>query len=362
MQRCADGTVIVTIDTRSADLPTLDYLDVPSASMTPNSQPTTPEPVSTPTSTPASTPGTPESTDVIDSLAQITGDDDTQMAVRTEIKYKLIFLVLTVVSSFVVVYAFKDAESAKYKVMASMCVIIFTTFSAHFLYILLKSKQLHQIRVVTTKLKPSFGSIIFATRHEQKKTHAIFSLSELLAIRGSSMHLASMWFLNSLGTIAAMAVALHWLDVHQHAQHANGTNELMELFFGICSSLAGPLVSNFDLNFSSPCHVIMHYVGVVFLGAMPLTYCVQSKFNTASVALWASAWLCLAMWEGCMRLDKGKLRALAAETTCSGDAKDAMSLYKQVHRASLRCILLELAGVFCCAVSFSLYIFNLEEV
>ena len=98
---------------------------------------------------------------VVDVLAQIKGAGKQKTAIRTDVKHKLIFFIVIIASCLCAISVFKDSESAKYKVVASATAAICLVFWTYFLYILFKAKRLHQIRLVTTKMKPFTGTSYF---------------------------------------------------------------------------------------------------------------------------------------------------------------------------------------------------------
>ena len=102
------------------------------------------------------------------------------MEARTEIKYKLVQFVSVGAACVLSLYLLADAESPLYKLTACGMAINMGVFWSYFLFLVLRAKRLHIIRVRTNKMKAWFGNIIFPTQYSEDRLVPVFSVKTCL--------------------------------------------------------------------------------------------------------------------------------------------------------------------------------------
>ena len=294
--------------------------------------------------------------------SDLTNNEDA-IKITTEIKHKLIFLILFIPAMVISIYLLRNSPSAKYKMMASAASWIFIIFYSNWIYLILKANKLHRIEVITGKLKPDYGNIIFPISIKQYPYKPIFSMSELFAIRGSSVHLLFMIMCISIGAIVSVAIVIHWIDQHQNHQNGVDLSEEYWQFLGINSALATPIIGNFDLNPHSKCHQFMHYLGVLMMALSVLPYGIQQGWSVISILLIISGVGVLCVWVGF---------SYYVPTDMSGDVKkdgdrheiieSREEVLRYVHKISLVSILLETTGCIINSFINCAFLWNLKDV
>ena len=281
--------------------------------------------------------------------------DDQLINIKTEIKHKLLFLITFLIAMIISIYFLRDLKSAKYKILASAAFWIFIIFYINWLYLIFNAKQLHRIEIITTKLNPDFGNIIFPIQIKQYPFIPIFSMSELFAIRGSSVHLLFCIMCISIGSIVSITIVTYYIEQYQN----NKNNiEYSVLLLAINSSLATPFLGNFDLNPNSKCHKIMHYVGVVMMALSVFPYGIQQNWNCLSLILIISGLTILLLWY----IIKKYHNWYCNDFSVLLKSYDERYVLKRVHRISLICIILETVGCIINSFINTLFIWNLKEV
>ena len=301
---------------------------------------------------------------MLDGLEQ-SGLDRSEMRNQPEIKHKLIMFVTLPCLCMAVIWTLNEMESAQYKIM-SLCVGIFSiTWFAYWFYLIGSSSQLHRIRLITTRFDPFYGNMVFPTSIKHYPSRPIKSISETLALRGSSIHIYFVFMGMANACVTANAVMLNWLDLRRYARLSNEEMNInyLEQALAICSVFAMPMVGFFELDVHSPCLMLMHYVGVLCEALMVWPFAIQSDFSVTSISIIAVTYLALAMW---WFLGSYYPDDLVNEKDCSGMAEVSASnedkMKKAVHLMSLKCLLPQTIGAIGCMTALSMYLWNIQEV
>ena len=284
----------------------------------------------------------------------ITDTDDVR--IRTEIRDKLLYLIIFVPVMALSIYLLRDTKSARYKVGAIAFGWVATIFYITWFYMLWTTSKLHGVKVITGKLKPDYGNMIFPTKIKQYPYKPVTSMSALFAVRGSSMHLLFCISSISSGCISSFCIVMHWIDQYQNHSLGIVYGEEYWQFMAIFGALGPPIIANFDLNFDSKCHVFMHYVGVVMLGLSVFPFGIQQNWNGLSVFLIVCGWSFLIIWSV---LNKYFPKDLSMEVLGERTKEDVK---KKVHRISLICILMETFGTIFVSINCGLFGWNLEDI
>jgi len=285
--------------------------------------------------------------------------DETEVRSQTEIKHKLVLLVTIVTLCALSLFILSPSDSAQYKIMSAGAAINSAAFFVYWLYLLFQSTHLHSIRIITARMKPFYGSMVFPTQIEQFPLRPIKSMSEMLALRGSSIHI---WFVtmgNLVGCITATAITLNWLDLHRNARLSDKELNInyVEQAFAICAAVSQGLIGSFDLNVYSRWHVYMHYVGVLcmVLGVWP--FVIQSKWSMLSIAITSVTYIALIAWTCLWYYYPSDL----SDGMGRGQGVEYQKVQRKVHVISLQCLLSETVGAIGCSLALCLYLWNIED-
>ena len=280
---------------------------------------------------------------------------DLPITSNTDIKYKLIFLFLFIPAMLSSIYFLRHSESAKYKIIAMAMFWIFMIFYPLWLYFIFNSSKLHRIEVITAKLAPHYGNMIFPLQIKRYPFEPVFSMSELFAIRGSSVHLLFCVMCISIGSIVSLAITMHWVEQFQNGVDIVHDHEAgYWQFLAINGALATPIIGNFDLNPHSKGHIIMHYIGVTMMGLSVFPYGIQQNWSIESIILIASGLAVLAIW---VILSYCFTNDLSDQVDNKNGADKVRA---KVHRVSVFCIVMETIGCIIISAVNTLFIWDLK--
>ena len=189
-------------------------------------------------------------------------------------------------------------------------------------------------------------------------------MSEMLAIRGSSAHIAQVSVGTVVATLNATAVTLKWLDRHQNAQLNDQSVDInyVEETCAVATILAMPLIGLFEYNVHSTCHLAMHSLGFFCLALSVWPFAIQSQWSLVSiifVVLTYSSfvfWVILAFYVYPHDLSTNK-NGTAKEQELSEE--DHKQMIRTVHRVSVHCLCQQTIGAIGCTASFVCYLWNL---
>eukprot|EP01084_Bolivina_argentea_P117454 208596_1 len=274
----------------------------------------------------------------------------------TEIKQKIIIVLLSVTSLIILGFILKDFHSPQYKLFSSACGVVFISFYGNWIYLLLRTKNLHRIKTKTKKIL-DYGNIIFATEIKEYINYPVKSMSELFALRGSSVQPLFLAMCCFISALVSASVALHWIDTYQNATWVTSykDKEYVEIYFAICSSVATGLIGYFDLNLDDKISVIMHYVGVIFMIASVFPYCIITNWSLSSMIIAGLAvvsWILWTFFSECVYPDKYEMN----------DDEQVDKLKRKVHIASLVCVLSETIGCIFASLCNVMYIWSMQDM
>ena len=276
---------------------------------------------------------------------------ETEIKSETEILHRLVQMVLILSAAVVTIYLLADADSAQYKIIAVMVAVLSSSYFVYWLYLLARSTQLHLIRLVTARMEPYYGNMIFPMQIKHYPSRPIKSMSEILAIRGSSAHISQVSVGTVVATLNATAVTLKWLDRHQNSQlsDAKVDTNYVEQICVVATILAMPLIGLYELNVHSTCHMIMHYLGVFCLALSVWPFAIQSQWSWISIVLIVVTYSSFVVW------------VILAFYVYPHDLRedDHEQIAKRVHRISMHCLLAQTIGAIGCTVCFVCYLWNL---
>ena len=293
------------------------------------------------------------------------GLDQSEMRNQPEIKHKLIMFVTLPCLCMVVIFALNEMDSAQYKIM-SLCVgICSITWFSYWFYLIGSSSQLHRMRLITSRFDPFYGNMVFPTQIKHYPSRPIKSISETLALRGSSIHIYFVFMAMANACVTANAIMLNWLDLRRNARLSDEEMNInyLEQALVICSVFALPMVAFFELDEHTPCLMIMHYVGVICEALMVWPFAIQSDFSITSIAIIAVTYVALAMW---WILGSYYPDDLVDERDCNGiidvSELDENEMKKTVHRMSIRCLMSQTVGAIGCMTALCMFLWNIQDI
>eukprot|EP01084_Bolivina_argentea_P001505 2780_1 len=292
-------------------------------------------------------------------LLAIQKDEENHLKIQTEIKLKVIFAVLFILSSIITIYLLCNEESAEYKIIGTEIGIIFFLFHSNWLYLIFSSNGMHRIEVITSKIKPDYGNIIFPVQIKEYEHMPIKSMSQLLALRGTSVHsLFNVMCLTINGVLIGAAILTHWIDLHQYGNIDTFFDaQYIELFLSVCGSLTIPLMATFEANPHSKCHIALHYFGVFLMIISLFSYCIQSNWNIFSVAI-----LCCALFSFVLWIIFAKYYPDDISSNRNDNKDNEEYIKRKTHSISVQCIVMETIGCIMVTVNNTLYVYNLKNI
>ena len=297
---------------------------------------------------------------ILDCLEQ-SGLDQSEMRNQPEIKHKLIMFLTLPSLCIAVIWTVNEMEmdSAPYKIMSLSVGIISITWFSYCFHLIGTISQLHRIRLTTTRFDPFYGNLVFPTQIKHYPSRPIKSISELLALRGSSIHILFVILATAVSCITGFAITLNWLDLQRHARSSDEEMNVnyLEQALVICAAFAKPMIAFFELDVHSPCLMFMHYIGVLCYVPMVWPFAIQSDFSMTSIIIIAVTYLAFAMWciFGWYYPDD-----LVNEKDYNASDEDKMK--KAVHLISLKCLMSQTVGAIGCLTALCLYLWNIQEI
>lgn len=281
-----------------------------------------------------------------------------QIRSQTELKHKFLMFGMIPFLCMLAIYCLHDMESAQYKIMSIAVAIFGIVFFTYWLYLIGTASQLHCIRLITTPFQP-YGNMIFPTQIKHYPSRPIKSMSEMLALRGSSIHIFHLFMGMAVSCVTATAVMLNWLDLQRHARLSDQEMNInyLEQAFAICAVFAMPMIGYFELNVHSQWHLIMHYAGVMCMVFAVWPYAIQSSFSVCSIVVIVVTYISLALWIS--------LAYYYYPNDLSNEKGSEMTeeeMRKKVHRMSVHCLISQTIGAIGCTVALCLYLWNIQEV
>ena len=286
--------------------------------------------------------------------------------------HKLAFIMFLLSSCILSTHLLCDEESAKYKMMAAVIGNVLSAFFCYLFHSLWKSQKLHQVKVITTSIDPYFGALSLPTQIEEDQTRPIFSISELVGFRGSSLYLLFLISSVSIAAITSLAVMTRWVELHEAMTAGTGYAdtryplEVVAIAFALCA----PLIRFFDLSAYDEvagwrvldmADLVLSFMGTFAFG-------VQSEWSSGSVWLINATLVFVIMWAAMTRyyskdLSIDLIKVHSEHSTYNGPSNwTEEALFRKVHIISLRCVVVEALARMCCLVSVFLYVWNLEDV
>ena len=277
---------------------------------------------------------------------------------QPEIKQKLVMFVMIPGLCAAAIYNLRGVESAYYKSISSCVSIISAAFVVYWFYLIETASQLHRIRIVTSRFEPFYGNMVFPTQIRHYPSRPIKSVSEIIALRGSSAHIFFLSTTVAGACISATAIISHWLDLQQHAHLSNQetTLDYLEQALAICSVFALPMVAHFELDVHTPCLMFMHYTGVLCHVCSVWPFAIQSGFSVPSIGIIVVSYVSFASWLILARFYPADLSK--AYKVRMSDVK----MKESVHLMSVHCLVAQATGTTGCLVACCLYLWNIREV
>lgn len=283
---------------------------------------------------------------------------------QPEVKHKILMFAIILGLCMLTIYYLYRMDSAQYKIMSVTVAIFFTAWIAYWVYIIGISSQLHRIRVVAVPFQSFYGNMVFPTQFKHYPSRPIKSVSEMLALRGTSIHILFAFMGMAVSCVTATAVMMNWIDLQQHA---NITNERMNINYlekalAVCSVFALPMVGFFELDVHSPSLMLMHYFGVLCQALMVWPFVIQSRFSVLSIVIVVVSYLSFMVWGilGNHYPDDLMLETDSDEIIAS--ALDERKMRMAVHRMSVHCLMAQTVGGCGCGAALCLYLWNIEDV
>eukprot|EP01083_Nonionella_stella_P074696 202707_1 len=287
-------------------------------------------------------------------VARIKNQLDSEIiSIRTDIQFKLLFTMLLSSSGITAAFLLRDDPAAKYKFIAATMFFILGLFFVSFLYFVFTSRSLHRIEVITARIKPDFGSIIFPIKIKQYPNQPIKSMSELFALRGTSIHLLFGFVCNTIGVLVFLAVLLNWFDIHQNDLENAWNSKHVANFLGICGGIATPLMGNYDLNPNDKGHIAMHYIGVMLMGVSVWSVGIAFEWNMQVIVLISCTMFVLTVWI--------VLSTFHYPDIIGGGGLSKKAIKARTHHISLVCITAETLGCILCSSCNIMYVWNLRD-
>ena len=288
---------------------------------------------------------------------------ETEIKSETEILHRLVQMVLILCAAVVAIYRLADAESAQYKIIAVMVAVLSSSYFVYWLYLIARSSQLHLIRLVTARIEPYYGDMIFPMQIKHYPSRPIKAMSEMLAIRGSSAHIAQVSVGTVVATLNATAVTLKWLERHQSAQLNDQSVDInyVEEMCVVATILAMPLIGLFEYNVHSMGHLAMHSLGFFCLALSVWPFAIQSQWSLMSIVLIVLTYSSFVFWV----ILAFYVYPHDLSTNSKGTAKeqemreDHKQMIRKVHRISVHCLYQQTLGAIGCTASFVCYLWNL---
>jgi len=284
--------------------------------------------------------------------------------------HKLVFIMFLLTTCILSTHLLCDEDSAKYKIMAAVIGNVVSAFFCYLFHSLWKSQKLHRVKVITTPIDPYFGALALPTQIEEDQTRPIFSISELVGFRGSSLYLLFLFSSITIASVTSMAVTIRWVELHS-AGSGYADPRYPAQVVAIAFALCAPLLRFFDLT---GCDEVGGYrvldIGDLILSALgTFAFGVQSGWSGGSVFLIDATLLFVIMWVAMTRyyskdLSIALVRVHSEHSTKKGPSSWTAeeALFRKVHVISLRCVVVESLARMCCVVSIFLYIWNLRDV
>merc|ERR1719242_442419 len=287
--------------------------------------------------------------------------------------HKLVFVMFLLSACILSTHLLCDEESAKYKIMAAVIGNILSAFFCFLFHSLWKSQKLHQVKVITSTIDPYYGALSLPTQIEEDQTRPIFSISELVGFRGSSLYL--MFLISSVGIaiITSLAVMIRWAELHEAMIGESTTNVEDDRYpmevVAIALALCGPLIRFFDLNaYDEVAGWRILDIAALMLSFMgTFAFAVQSEYSSESVWMTMTSLVLIIMWIAMTRyyskdlsIDLVKVHSEIPYQITNNWNEEA--LFRKVHIISLRCVAVEALARMCCLVTIFLYVWNLEDV
>eukprot|EP01083_Nonionella_stella_P022493 62217_1 len=282
----------------------------------------------------------------------------------SETKHNLMAHCVILSALFLCTYFIKDAQSAPFKLLACCLICPSIPFFCIFAYVVVTSKHLHHIQTVTKK-HGDFGNITFSSEIKEYPNVPMLSMSELFAVKGSSVSASALRANVAASAVIFMAAALHFVDLYQNEPSLSFTEtEYVQIFMVIPGSIASSWIVTFDLNQGDKVSYYLHYVGVVFMLICIWPYAIQSDFSSFSVFTLIACYLMFILyfifsWITVHERIIPEPERKGNEATI---AEEVREIKKRVHRISVICLLLEMMGCLCVLGSVSLYIWNINAV
>jgi len=295
--------------------------------------------------------------DIVDDHHLTLGSQDTHRS-QTEIKHKALMFGVIPCLCTMAIYSLAESESAPYKIMSAAVAIHSGAFLMYWLYLLGTSSQLHNIHIITAPIQPCYGHMIFPTEIKHYPTRPVRSISAMLALRGTSIHIFGAFMGMAVSCIFAAAVFLNWLDLHRHARITNAEMNVfhLEQALTISTVFALPITVYFEVNPRTPWHCVMHYLGVSCIVLAVWPYAIQSQWSLSSISIIVVSYGAFLIW---IALKIYYPSDLSAETQAQVSEADVR---ERVHRISLRLLLSQTVGVVAAGVAMCCYLWNIEEV
>lgn len=287
------------------------------------------------------------------------GLEELQIPIRSqsELKHKLVMFTVIPGLNLLAIYLLSEEESARYKIMSVAAAIFTTAFTGYLVYLIGSSSHLHRMKLITTRFQP-YGHMIFPTQIKHYPSRPIKSVSEMLALRGSSIHIFFVFMGMGIACVTATAVLLNWLDLQRQTDisHEEMHINYLEQAFAISSVFAFPMVGYFELDVHSPCLMFMHYVGVLCQVLAVWPFALQSSFGWCSIIMVAVSYTPLVVW--------GLLGCIYPNDLYQGSNIEIAEheMRQKVHRISVHCLLSQTLGGYLCMVTLCAYLWSIQEI
>lgn len=279
------------------------------------------------------------------------------MRSQTDITHKFLMLTMIPGLNILSIYFLSGEDSAQYKIISVAEAIFAGAFFMYFFH-LMATSQMHRIRIIPAPFEPLHPTMIFPTQIKHYPSIPVKSISEMLALRGSSIHIFFVMMATTASCISATAVTLNWLDLQRYAHVSDREMNInyLEQALAISAVFSLAVVGHYELNVHSPCHMVMHYLGVLGSGSGVWPFAIQSAFSMLSITIIVvtsasfALWACFAYYYPNDVSNKNGIEMSQGE------------MRRQVHQISIHCLMAQTIGSMGCVLGWCLYLWNIKEI
>eukprot|EP01083_Nonionella_stella_P301290 1032764_1 len=227
-----------------------------------------------------------------------------------------------------------------YRIVSYLMMLFFIKFFSELIYFMSTATAIYSVKILTQNLD-GFGHISFPLEIEKHPSECIMSISELCAIRGSSVHKLLYSMTTTVGTLLFCAIGFKWHELDDKVL-VDATH--LSLIFGLITAFGIVGVGVWELNAQSSFHIFMHYGSCVGLMAAPIAVMIQLNYSIISFVILAA--------------NMGSWSTYALLTTFRYQ-KRYENDFEKVHNVTRMCIVLETIAWFVLAFTITFFAYNL---